>query len=221
PKQNRDGKICRDREHVPHERAAKVLPDAPVVRYRCHVPRHPEPDDGDAWENRRADNCKKRHRLCGTIDRRTPLLAKQKQDRRDQCAGVSDTDPENEVGDVPGPADRDLISPCADAGGNLIANAKKAKRGNARSSHETHPPPPRRGLFDNAGNTLREPIEIAPVQDQGNMRDSPLCLLDFRCCCWYSVHTKSRYSGNFSTRLAMPTSFASGIFGFGLRRRAR
>src|SRR5439155_15037749 len=121
----------------------------------------------------------------------------------------------------PGPTDRDLISPCADAGGNLIANTKKSKRCGACSNGENHPPPPRRGLFHYFGNALREPVEIAPVQDQRNMRNSPLCLLDFRCCCWCSVHIKSYYSGNFSTELAMPTSFASGIFGFGLRSLAR
>src|SRR4030095_4882971 len=114
--------------------------------------------------------------------------AKQEQDRRDQCAGVSDTDPENEVGDVPGPADRDLISPCADTGGNLIANAKKAEGRGAGSDGETHPPPPRRGLFDDAGNTLCEPVETAPVEDQRNMRNSLPCLLYLRCCCWCSVH---------------------------------
>ena len=111
----------------------------------------------------RARHGKQRHRFREAVDRSAPLLIQQKQNRRNQRSGVTDTDPENEVGDVPGPANRDLISPCADTGGNLITNAKKAKRCNARSSHETHPPPPRRGLFDDAGNTLREPVEIAPV----------------------------------------------------------
>jgi hypothetical protein len=117
----------------------------------------------DTWENRRAHHRKQRHRFGGTVDRRAPFLPKQKQNCGDECAGVSDTDPENEVGDVPGPADRDLISPCADAGGNLIANAKKAEGRGACSDGKTHPPPPRRGLFDYAGNALGQPIEIAPV----------------------------------------------------------
>src|SRR5206468_4160903 len=127
-----------------------------------------------------------------------------------------DTDPENEVGDVPGPTHRDVVAPCADAGGNLIANAKKAEGRGACSNGENHPPPARRGLFHYLGNALREPTEIAPVQNQRNMSNSLLGFLDFRCC-WCSVHIKSRYSGNVSTRLAMPTSFASGIFGFGLQ----
>ena len=45
-------------------------------------------------------------------------------------------------------------SPGADAGGNLIADAEKAKRRNARSDRESHPPPARRGLFDDAGDPL-------------------------------------------------------------------
>jgi len=48
-------------------------------------------------------------------DRSTPFCRKQKQNCGDECAGVSDTDPENEIGNVPGPSRRDLISPCADA----------------------------------------------------------------------------------------------------------
>ncbi len=132
----------------------------------------------DAGENRGANHRKKRHRLRGTIDGSTPFLAKQEQDRRNQCAGVSDTDPENEVGNAPGPANWNVIAPCADASGNQISDAKKSEGRNAGGNHETHPPPPRRGLFDNAGNTLRQPAEITLVQDQRNMRDSPLRLLN-------------------------------------------
>src|SRR5215831_10912235 len=105
---------------------------------------------------------------------------------------MSDTDPKNEVGDVPSPADRNLISPCADACGNLIANAKNAEGCCACSNSENHPPPARRGLFHYFGNALGQPVEIAPVQNQRHVRNSPLCLLNFRCCCWCSVHTKSR-----------------------------
>ena len=53
------------------------------------------------------DDGEDRHRLGGAVDRRAPLLAEEEEDRGDQRAGVADADPEDEVGDVPGPADRD------------------------------------------------------------------------------------------------------------------
>src|SRR5262249_22979422 len=240
---NRDGKVRRDRKNVPHQRAAEVLPDCPVVGKRRQIPRHPEPADVNTWENRRTNYGEKRHRFCRTVDRSTPFLAEQEQDRRDQCARMSYTDPENEVGDPPCPADRDVVSPRANAGRNEISDAKKSKRGSARGNGKRHPPPPRRGLFYHAGNTLRQPVEIAPIQNQRNKRDSPLGLFSlFWCCCWRSVHDsncelpiascqlcqlkiENRKSKNhqvaFSSKLATPISLASGIFAFGLRIRAR
>ena len=81
----------------------------------------------NAGENRGANNREERHRFRRAIDRGAPFLAEQKQDRRNESAGVSDTDPENEVGDVPRPADRVIQSPGADAGGNLIAEAEQTE----------------------------------------------------------------------------------------------
>ena len=56
------------------------------------------------------------HRFRRTIDRCAPFLAKQKQNGGDEGARVSDTDPENEIGNVPRPADWMIESPGADAG---------------------------------------------------------------------------------------------------------
>jgi hypothetical protein len=117
----------------------------------------------DAWENRGANHCKKRHRFRGAVNRSTPFLPEQKQDRRDQCAGMSDTDPENEVCNVPRPANRDLISPCANASGNEISNAKKTKRRGAGGNRKCHPPPAWRRLFHHTGYALGQPAEVAPV----------------------------------------------------------
>ena len=144
------------------------------------------------------------------------------QDRRDQCASVSDTDPKNEVGDAPGPADRNVIAPCANACGNQISNAKKSKRRDAGSNHETHPPPPRCRLFDNAGNTFRHQLKLRWFKTRGTcaIRRSACWILSGAVADAPSILSRA-HSGKFSTLLAMPTSFASGIFGFGLRRRAR
>jgi len=112
----------------------------------------------------------------------------QKQDCRDECAGVSDTDPKNEVGDVPCPPDRDVISPGANAGGNLVTEAKKTERRSACSDGESYPPPAWRRLFYAAGNPLREPAKIAPVQNKRSALDLPFGFLNscLWCCC--SVH---------------------------------
>ena len=100
----------------------------------------------DARENRRANDREKRHRFGGAVDRGAPFLPKQKQDGGNQGAGVTDTDPENEVGDVPGPADRMIQSPGADAGGDLVAEAEETKRRDRCRDRERDPPPARRGL---------------------------------------------------------------------------
>ena len=163
----------------------------------------------DAGENRSADHRKKCHRFRRTVDGGTPLLPEQKQDCGDECAGMSDTDPKNEIGNVPSPADRDLISPCADPGGNLVSDAKKSKRRGACSNGERHPPPARRGLFHHAGNAFRQPTEITPVQYQRNTRNSPLGLFNRSCCCWRRVH-------NYIASSTAPVATALGTVGTGL-----
>src|SRR5438128_4325816 len=133
PKQNRDRKIGRNRKHIPYQGAPEVWPDCPVVRNRGQVPRHPDTTHMHAWENRGANDCKKRHRLRRAVNRSAPFLVEQKQDCRDERACVSDTDPKNEVGDVPSPANRMIQSPSTDPGRNLIAEAKKTERRGACS----------------------------------------------------------------------------------------
>src|SRR5439155_24816295 len=108
-----------------------------------------------AGENRGADDGKKRHRFRGTIDRRAPFLPEQKQDGGNECAGVSDTDPKNEVGDVPRPADRMIQPPGANASRYLVAEAKKTEGGGACGDGKSNPPPAWRRIFNNARNSLR------------------------------------------------------------------
>src|SRR6266478_3114600 len=116
PKQNRNGEVGRNRKYVPHEWAAEIWPDAVVIRQWRQIPSHPDSADMHARENCGANDSEKRHRFRGTIDRGAPFLPEQKQDGGDQCAGVPDTDPKNEVRDVPGPTNRMIQPPCADPG---------------------------------------------------------------------------------------------------------
>ena len=139
-------------------------------------------------KNRRAHDGEERHRFGRTIDRGAPFLSEQKQNRGDERAGVPDTDPENEVGDVPGPADRMIQSPGADAGGNLVTETEQTERGDRRGDRESDPPPTRRALFDRAGDPFRQPTEVAFIQHQRRAlerlldRSRSLALDHFRCC---------------------------------------
>ena len=166
PEQHRNGEVGRDRKDVPEQRAAEVWPDAVIVRQRRQIPRHPNAADVHARENRGANHREKCHRFRGTIDRGAPFLSQQVKNRRNQSAGVSDTDPEHEVGNVPGPADGMVQSPGADAGGNLIAETEKTETGNSRGDGEGDPPPARRAIFHRAGDALRNPAVTPPVQYQ-------------------------------------------------------
>src|SRR6266496_3789085 len=74
PKQNRNRKISRNRKDIPYQRAPEVWPDCPVVRHRREVPRHPDTTHMNAWENRGANDRKKRHRFRGAVNRSAPFF---------------------------------------------------------------------------------------------------------------------------------------------------
>ena len=86
----------------------------------------------DAGENARANNCEKRHRLCRAIDRCAPLLTREEKDRGDEGSGMADTDPEDEVRDVPCPAVRVVFTPNAHPIRNLVSDAKEPEQCDGR-----------------------------------------------------------------------------------------
>src|SRR5262245_4776026 len=158
---------------------------------------------------------------------------------------MPDTDPKNEIGNVPRPAHRDLVSPCADAGRNKVSNTKEPETCSACRDGKSDPPPARSRLLHNTGNALGQPAKIAPIKNQRDALNLAFRSLNrwLWCCCSvhiYSTNVELRtpravrgdrklrienreiiYSGILSTELATPMSFASGIFGFGFRIRAR
>src|SRR4029077_3746162 len=196
PKQHRNGEVGRDGKDVPEQRAAEVWPDSVIVRQRRQIPRHPNAPDVHAGENRGANHREKCHRFRGTIDRSAPLLSQQVKNGRDQSAGVADTDPEHEIGNVPGPTDGMVQSPGPNAGGNLIAQAEKTETSNSRVDRKANPPPSRRAIFHRAGDTLGKPAITALVQYQWHTRQRPLGGSDFFAlghfyfwCCGGADHT--------------------------------
>ncbi len=105
PEEQRDGRVGRDREHVPHERTPELRPETHRVRIRQQpVGRDPRPPGVHEREDGRARHREERHRLGEAIDRRSPLLVEQEQDRRDERAGVTDPDPPDQVDDREAPA---------------------------------------------------------------------------------------------------------------------
>ena len=104
PEQQRDGRVGRDGEHVPDQRAAELRPEAHRVRVGQQPVGEPRPADVNQREEPGAGDGEQRHRLGEAVDRRAPRLPEQQQDRRDQRAGVADADPPDEVDDVEAPS---------------------------------------------------------------------------------------------------------------------
>ncbi len=116
PKEQRDGEIGGHREHVPDQRASELRPDVHRVRIRK------QPVRREPWAARMNDridcgahdgeDC---HCLRAAADGHAPLLLEEKQNRRDERARVTDTDPPHEVDDGKCPAHGNVRSPDADA----------------------------------------------------------------------------------------------------------
>ena len=108
---------------------------------------------------------------------------------------MTDADPENEIGDIIGPADGMIQSPGADAGGNLVTDTEEAKRGNCRRNGERYPPPTGGWLFHHARNSFRKPAEVAFIQEQRHPHERPFdrsgrLVFNYFWCCWGAVHVR-------------------------------
>ena len=111
PEEQRDREVGGDREHVPESGLLKFgqMPIWFGIGSRKYANQ-----TRPTWmpgKMQRADDGEDRHRLRGAVDRRAPLLAEQEENGGDQRAGVTDTDPQDEVRDVPGPEDRGCCCP--------------------------------------------------------------------------------------------------------------
>jgi hypothetical protein len=76
------------------------------------------------------------------------------QDCGNQRSRVTDTDPENEVGDIPCPSYGDVVSPNAYPGEQKIEDAKYAKPGERAGNSDGPPPPGGRRPFHDPGNEI-------------------------------------------------------------------
>src|ERR1700733_9315041 len=103
PEQRRDGGVGRDGENVPYERAAELRPHAHRAGIWKQPISKPRPPDVDSRENSGASHSEQSHGFGETVNRITPRLPQQQQNRRDQRAGVANADPPYKVDDGKAP----------------------------------------------------------------------------------------------------------------------
>ena len=166
PEQCGHGRIGRDRENVPDQRAAKLRPEAHRIRIREKpVSRQPRTASMQQREHRGAGHGEKRHRLGETIDRGAPFLIEQQENGRDQGSGVTDTDPPNEVDNVERPTDRLIVSPHPDTVGEEPNDREHQQLRDHERDTKPDEPSKRRPLFkrnvaDAVGNTCKRVLTL-------------------------------------------------------------
>jgi hypothetical protein len=161
----RDREVRRNREDVPHQRAAKIGPDPIRIRDRSQKPDHPDAADVNSRENACAHDRKQCHSFSRAVDRGTPFLATEMQNGRDQCSGVTDADPEYKIGNAPGPTDRNVIAPHTNTGEQKIKNTECTKDGEGSTSGNGNLPPPRRFVLYDPGYSIRDPRHRVVIPD--------------------------------------------------------
>ena len=113
---------CSDRET-----ASRPATGRPVCMHREHAG---------------AGHGEQRHRLGKAVDRVAPALLEQQQNRRNQRAGVADTDPPDEVDDGEAPADRNVDAPDADAADRTDTPRRTAADSAGRRRRRSRPSQP-------------------------------------------------------------------------------
>src|SRR6185437_15550354 len=88
----------------------------------------------------RAHHRKDRHGFRRSVHTRTPALAEQQKDRRDQGPGVTDTNPPNEVGDIPAPANGTMQVPLTYSIDNLFRNGPDTEDETSDTDQKPGPP---------------------------------------------------------------------------------
>src|ERR1019366_8489801 len=140
PENPGDGGVGRNREDVPDQRAAELGPHA----HAAGVGEHPISQPGAAHVQQRehagAGYGKQRHGFGETVDGIAPGLLQQQQNGRDQRAGVTDTDPPDEVDDGEAPAYGDVDTPDADANQEQVSNRRHQNRHQAHADGQARQP---------------------------------------------------------------------------------
>ncbi len=223
PEHDRHGRVGRDREDVPDERASELWPQSHRVGIREQPIRcQPRPTGVDQREHRGAQHGEDRHGFGEAADRHAPLLPEEQQNRRDQGAGVADADPPDEVDDVEGPADRDVVAPDPDAPEEQIAERQVQSAEQRQPDQEAEHPAERGALRQrDLRNRFGDGLEVVSrsdhrADDRGRVR-LQVNVVRHQCRsppCWPSP-------GPCVSTGCPPTGPAHGSAGFGLRTAAR
>ena len=203
PEQHRNGGVSRDREHVPHQRAAELRPDAHGVGIGKQPVGEPGAAHVDQRENAGAGHGEQRHGLGKTVDRVAPRLPQQQQDGGNQRAGVADTDPPDEVDDGESPTDGNVDAPDADAFDEQVGDGEQQHHGQQERDAEADEPAVR------SGTSQHDRADLVGDRAKGVARLDDRCALVFEWLVHDSIcsHTASCCSPSSS--------------GFGLRMSAR
>jgi hypothetical protein len=89
----------------------------------------------------------KRHRFGEAVDRSTPALSQQKQDRGDQCSCVTDTDPPDEVENVDAPGDGNVDAPQSDTDEQQVRHRQQHQLKQRKRDRKAEEPRQRRLSF--------------------------------------------------------------------------
>ena len=115
PEEHRHRKVGTDGEDVPHEGRIEVWPHR-TTRVGIGEDEKSIPDASHMDERKQAGthHGKDRHSLGRAVDTCTPPLAEEQQNGRDERPRVTDTDPPDEVGNIPTPVNGAVEIPSTD-----------------------------------------------------------------------------------------------------------
>ena len=104
-KQEAASEIGVDGKEIPHERRPEIRPDEPLARIGKQPKRQPRTAEMDQGKHRADHQRKSGDHLRAAGHRTTPPGIHEPKNRGDQRAGMTDPNPEHEVGDVETPVD--------------------------------------------------------------------------------------------------------------------
>ena len=92
------------------------------------------------WKKSGARHRKEGHGLGEPVDRRAPFLGHQQEDRRDESARVTNSNPPNKIHNRESPGDRNIHAPNANAAIKQVGNGCKKEHQQTKRDDNADPP---------------------------------------------------------------------------------
>src|SRR5262249_9904736 len=128
PEEQRDRGIGRNGKHAQDEGTPKLRQGPHCVGVREEPIGQPRPAYMKRGIDGRASHSEQSHGLGETVYGSSPLLSQEEQDRRNECAGMPNTNPPDESDNFKRPADGDIVSP--------DANTRKYQHGQSKEEED-------------------------------------------------------------------------------------